>query len=138
MEQNYKLDDQVGYILRLVSQRHSGIFQGGDVHGLTATQFAALIRIDENGTCSQNQLGRMSAMDAATIKGVVDRLAKKGLVAICPDPRDKRRTMITLTEKAARLMPDLHAEGQQITAKTLAPLTQREQDTLLKILEKIT
>lgn len=138
MEQNYRLDDQVGYILRLVSQRHSAIFQSGDVHGLTATQFAALIRIDEKGTCSQNQLGRLSAMDAATIKGVVDRLAKKGLVAFAPDPRDKRRTMISLTKKAMGIMPDLHAGGHRITAKTLACLTSKEQDTLLKILGKLT
>lgn len=135
--QSYRLDEQVGYILRLASQRHAGIFQRAPVHGLTARQFAALIRLDENGACSQNQLGRLSAMDAATIKGVVDRLAKKGLVQLAPDSSDKRRTIISLSEKAQAILPDLQAVGRQITADTLAPLTLKEREMILKLLDKL-
>ena len=70
----YRLDDQAGYLLRLASQRHAAIFQSLTLEGLTPTQFSALIRISEQGQCSQNHLGRLAAMDVATIKGVADRL----------------------------------------------------------------
>ena len=45
---------------------------------VTTTQFAALAKLAEQGPLSQNQLGRATAMDAATIKGVVGRLVRGG------------------------------------------------------------
>jgi hypothetical protein len=70
---DYHLDDQIGYILRRVTQRHLAIF-AALIPEVTTTQFAVLARLAEIGPQSQNHLGRATAMDAATIKGVVDRL----------------------------------------------------------------
>lgn len=133
----YKLDEQVGYVLRLVSQRHAAIFQTHSADGLTPTQFSALVRIDELGPCSQNRLGRLTAMDVATIKGVVDRLNRKGLVTLAADPDDKRRTMISLSDGGQALVADLHAAGEEITRDTLSPLTGAEEKTLLRLLSKL-
>ena len=71
----YALDEQIGFILRKVSQRHTSIFTTAFGSDLTAPQWATLAKLFENGPTSQNQLGRLVALDAATIKGVVDRLA---------------------------------------------------------------
>ena len=103
----YILDDQIGYLLRLANQRHSVIFQNLMTHELTPTQFATLIRVAEAGKVSQNQLGRMAAMDIATIKGVVDRLKAKGLLETSPDLQDRRRSLISLTGAGADLIDDL-------------------------------
>lgn len=137
-EDGYQLDKQVGYILRLASQRHAAIFQTSDVMGLTPTQFAAVIRLAELGECSQNNLGRMTAMDVATIKGVVDRLHKKGLVVLRPDKTDKRRTLISLTPDAQAQIDDLHKVGAGISNETLKPLSASEKRNFLRLLRKIT
>ena len=134
---DYRLDDQIGYVLRLASQRHAAIFQALSEHGLTPTQFSALIRIDEVGPCSQNQLGRLTAMDVATIKGVVDRLRRKGFVGLSPDPTDKRRTTIALTAEGAAMMGDLRAMGHRVTRETLAPLDRDDQRRLLELLARL-
>ena len=134
----YYLDDQVGYLLRLVSQRHALIFQANTVDGLTPTQFSALVRISEVGSCSQNHLGRMAAMDVATIKGVVDRLRQKGLVTVTPDQTDRRRAVIALSDEGTALVEKMKAAGHKITAETLAPLSAAEQRSLLKTLRKMT
>jgi len=133
----YNLDDQVGYILRLASQRHAALFQSMAPAGLTPTQFSTLMRLFEQGKCSQNRLGRLASMDVATIKGVVDRLNQKGLTVSERDPDDKRRTLISLSEKGAALIPSLHETGRAITAETLKPLTSSEQRNLLRLLHKI-
>lgn len=135
---DYVLDAQVGYLLRLASQRHATIFQKHTIDQLTATQFTTLIRVAEHGDVSQNHLGRMAAMDVATIKGVVDRLKAKGLMQSAPDLVDKRRSIISLTAKGQDLIDDLKAAGLLITEETLAPLTQRERQTLITLLRKIT
>jgi len=134
----YHLDLQVGYLLRLASQRHATIFQSMAPDGLTATQFSALIRLSENGPCSQNHLGRLGSMDIATIKGVVDRLRAKGLVQTAPSPSDKRRSIISLTARGAALIEQLQDAGEQITQETLKPLSAHERATLVKLLQKLT
>lgn len=136
-EPAYRLDDQVGYLLRLASQRHATIFQSQTIEGLTPTQFSALIRISEQGTCSQNRLGRLAAMDVATIKGVADRLRQKGLIVTRPDPDDKRRTLISLSPQGQALVARMQGVGHSITAETLKPLTSSEQRNLVKLLQKL-
>src|SRR5688500_20226122 len=73
-DEDYVLEDQVGYCLRLAMQRHTAIFMSSMIEDLTQPQFAALAKLHVVGRCSQNQLGRLVALDVATIKGVVDRL----------------------------------------------------------------
>lgn len=134
---NYILDQQIGFALRLASQRHTGIFQNKIIEKLTPTQFSALIKISEVGTCSQNHLGRLVAMDAATTKGVIDRLHKKGLVTLSPDKNDKRRMLISLDTAALDIMDSLKKTGIEITKETLAPLSPKQQEQLLNLLQKI-
>ena len=76
----YVLDEQIGFLLRVAMQRHTSIFMSKMIEGLTQTQFAALSKLYEVGPCSQNHLGRLIYLDAATIKGVVDRLGVRGFV----------------------------------------------------------
>ncbi len=134
----YRLSEQVGYLLRLASQRHAVVFQNRISQGLTPTQFSTMVRVAEQGTVSQNQLGRLAAMDIATIKGVVDRLRAKGLLQVAADPDDKRRSVISLTAAGGDLMDQLYKDGFRISEETLAPLSQTEQKTLLELLRKIT
>lgn len=134
----YLLDVQVGYLLRLANQRHTAIFQGRMLDGLTPTQFATLVRLAQHGSCSQNQLGRLAAMDIATIKGVVDRLRQKGLVTTEPSQEDKRRSLVSLTEKARESMDKLTGMGALITEETLAPLSPAERRTFIDLLRKLT
>ncbi|MEM7317706.1 MAG: MarR family transcriptional regulator [Pseudomonadota bacterium] len=134
---DYVLDDQVGFVLRLVRQRHVAIFQKLAPFDLTPTQFSALVRLAEMGECSQNELGRRTAMDVATIKGVVDRLRKKGLVQIQADPQDKRRTMLSVHSNYRAIADKLHDAGHRITAQTMEPLTSREQAEFLRLLKKL-
>ena len=133
----YILEEQIGFLLRLSSQRHSTIFQDLAPRGLTPTQFSALVRLAEAGTCSQNELGRRTAMDVATVKGVVDRLRRKGLVTATPDPTDKRRSILRLAPGHETLRAELQTAGHAISHQTLKPLTDEESATLLALLTRI-
>jgi DNA-binding MarR family transcriptional regulator len=135
--QSYRLDDQVGFILRKVSQRHGSIFAELMVEGLTTTRFAVLAKLFERGPLAQNELGRQTAMDAATIKGVVDRLVLRDLVAVKPDPRDGRKRVVELSEKSRDMMDEIIPLGIGITERTLDPLDATEQAELLRLLGKI-
>ena len=132
----YKLYEQVGYILRQVSQRHMGIFSD-QITDLTPTQFAALAKLCEWRSISQNELGRQTSMDASTIKGVVDRLRNRGYLETQPDQRDHRRLILSPSAQGERVFTDLVTVASDITAKTLEPLTKKEQDQFLRLLSKL-
>lgn len=134
---SYVLDEQVGYLMRLANQRHSSLFQEIVPFGLTPTQFAALVKLAELGKCSQNELGRRTAMDVATIKGVIERLSKKGLVEVNPDPNDKRRAILSIPEDQAKIIPDLFEAGEKISRVTLSPLSASEQRTFVRMLKRL-
>lgn len=134
----YVLEDQVGHLLRRAHQRHSAIFQAtiGDEQ-LTQLQFAALMKLADLGEASQNYLGRQTAMDAATMQGVIKRLIARGLIERRPDPDDRRRLLLTLTKEGVAVADDVRSRGIEITRQTLSPLTAAERDSFLKLLRRL-
>ena len=134
---NYVLDDQIGFILRQVWQRHTMIFARDIGSNLTPTQWAALSKLVETGPCSQNQLGRLTAMDVATIKGVIDRLTARGLTETSADPQDGRRLLVSLTRAGQQLAEKTAPLALAIYKETLAPLDAKERETLLGLLSRL-
>jgi DNA-binding MarR family transcriptional regulator len=133
----YVLDEQVGFLLRVAMQRHTSIFMGRMIEGLTQTQFAALAKLYEVGPCSQNQLGRLIYLDAATIKGVVDRLNLRRLVTVVNDAEDKRRRAVVLTARGREVTAEALQIASGITAATLSRLSEEEQIQLRQLLKRI-
>ncbi len=132
----YVLDEQIGYRLRLANQKHLEIFSR-ELPEVTSTQFAVLARLAEVGEVSQNHLGRLVRLDGATIKGVVNRLAAKGLVASKPSQKDRRRLLISLTNQGAEFTVSATKRAQEITELTCANLTKAEKSRLNALLEKL-
>ena len=135
-QDTYLLERQIGFIMRRVMQRHIAIFSSL-IPEMTPTQFAALAKLCELGQTSQNELGRLTSMDVATIKGVVDRLRARGLVQAAPLIGDRRRLMLTPTEEGRTLYAELVANASEVTRQTLAPLGSQEQGRLIKLLERL-
>jgi len=137
MSGRYRLDDQVGFVLRQAQQRHTALFSSLMIEGLTPTQWAAMAKLAEVGACSQNLLGRHTAMDAATIKGVIDRLTARGLTLAVADADDARRRLIDLTPLGAELYARAAPIAHEITARTLSPLGADEQRLLAALLRRL-
>src|SRR5229473_2872070 len=122
-EQAYRLEDQVGFLLRRAYYRaSSNLIERIGAYDLTAPQFATLARLYERGTLSQNLLGRLVAMEPANIRDVVLRLKKRRLVTTRRDPEDGRLVLVSLTPAGLSLVEKLLPIEIECTAKTLAGL----------------
>ncbi len=132
----YVLERQVGFVMRRAVQRHIAIFSAL-IPEMTPTQFAALAKLCELGQASQNELGRLTSMDVATIKGVVDRLRARSLITSAPLESDKRRLMLTPTRKGRALYRKYAPQAAEVTRQTLAPLNDDERRQLLQLLERL-
>jgi len=137
-DDGYRLEEQVGFLLRKAHQRATSIFQAtiGDP-SITPTQFSALVKLYDAGELSQNKLGRMIAMDPATIQGVIRRLAARRLIARKADKRDKRRASLTLTPAGRAMIAALRRNGPTVSSRTLAPLGPAEQKAFLALLARL-
>jgi len=135
-ENGYHLQEQVGFILRKAHQRHVAIF-AAHIGDLTPPQFAALAKLHDIGETSQNQLGTLIAMDAATVKGVIDRLKARGLVELSKHEVDKRRLLVNLTAEGREAIERLIPLARNITGETLAPLSAKEAATFMRLLAKL-
>ncbi len=133
----YTLGEQVGFYLRQANQRHVAIFAELMAEKLTTTQWAALAKLRDLQPCSQGNLGRETAMDMATIKGVVDRLVKRGLINTRPDTADARRLVLTLTQAGEETIDRNRSAALDVSTQTLKPLTPGERMLLMELLQKI-
>ena len=136
--EDYVLEDQVGHLLRRAHQRHGAIFQEAIGHAhLTPLQFAALVKLRDIGQVSQNQLGRLTAMDAATMQGVIKRLIARKFIERRPDPEDRRRLLLRLSPAGETLISGAVLVGHEISAETLAPLSPTERSLFLALLRRL-
>jgi MarR family transcriptional regulator, lower aerobic nicotinate degradation pathway regulator len=133
----YVLDDQIGFILRQAYQKHALLFLEYFGDDFTPTQWAAIAKLSEVGDCSQNLLGRLTAMDAATIKGVVDRLTKRGYIASSPSLTDRRRVLITLTAAGRKAYERCVGLALRVSTETMARLKPRDRAALLRLLKQL-
>ncbi len=135
---SYRIEEQVGYLLRRAHQRASAIFQVtiGDPN-ITPTQYSSMVKLHEYTELSQNHLGRLVGMDKATMQGVVRRLKERRLVDSRPHPGDARRTLLSLTTEGQRMVAKLLVNGPAVSRETLKPLNVPEQRQLLELLSKI-
>ncbi len=135
---DYALEDQIGYVLRKAHQRATSVFLASFAEPeLTPTQWAALVKLRDTGGASQNQLGRLTAMDPATIQGVVRRLEERNLIERAADPADRRRSLLKLTDAGTALVDRLRSEAHAVSRKILEPLSGAERQTLLRLLGTI-
>jgi DNA-binding MarR family transcriptional regulator len=134
----YKIEEQIGYLLRRAHQRASAIFQVniGDPN-ITPTQYSSMVKLNEYRELSQNHLGRLVGMDKATMQGVVRRLKERRLVDSRPDPGDARRTLLSLTSEGQRIVNKLLVNGPAVSRETLKPLGIEDQRRLLDLLGKL-
>ena len=135
----YTIEQQVGFLLRRAHQRSAAIFQDLFASsGLTPLQFTSLVKIRDQGRASQNQLGRLTYADPATIMGVINRLVERRLIRKSADPDDKRKSILILTSKGLDLIESLETVARAVSRETLAPLSSSEQKTFLRLLAKLT
>jgi DNA-binding MarR family transcriptional regulator len=135
---DYRLDDQIGHLLRRAYQVASANLTARlERHVLTPMQFAVLARLRERAPVSQNLLGRLVAMEPANIREVILRLKKRGLVRAERDGADRRLILLSLSSAGAALVETLLPLSRASTAATLRPLNAREGEMLHDLLRRV-
>lgn len=96
--------------------------------------YALLAALEEFGPCSQSRLSDRTGIYRSDIVATVNELTARGFVVRAPDPADRRRNAITLTDAGRRHLKQLDALLADAQAEFLAPLSADDQAELIRIL----
>lgn len=80
-------------------------------------------------------LGRLVALDRQTISSVVRRLVDKGLLR--REAKDGRSNALFVTKKAGQIMARMKDKANGVGGIVLAPLSEKERTTFMKLLMKV-
>ena len=134
----YIFSDQVGFLLRRAYQRHLAIFQAHASEAqLTSVQFSTLCALRDAGPQSQGELGKATGVDQATIRGIIDRLKARRLVALSRDAGDGRKVIVSITPAALEILKGMIPRAHEITELTFGPLNPGERAALVFTLRRM-
>jgi DNA-binding MarR family transcriptional regulator len=72
--------------------------------GLTNGQFSLLMSLNRPEPASMRSVASLLAMDRTTLTAALKPLERRGLLAVKPDPNDRRSRFITLTPEGSALL----------------------------------
>ncbi|MEU6002039.1 MarR family transcriptional regulator [Streptomyces sp. NPDC047197] len=99
--------------------------------------YAVLATLEEFGSASQAELSRRTRIHRSDVVAVVNELAGRGLVERSPDPADRRRNIVTLTEQGHQHLLRLDRLLTDADDEVLAPLTRPEREQLARLLSAL-
>jgi DNA-binding MarR family transcriptional regulator len=127
---DYRMLSDFRYLIRRFLKFSEDAAHG---HGLTAQQHQALLAIKgfagDTGPAVGNLAERLCIQHHSAVE-LVDRLVEAGLIVRTPDPRDRRRVLLGLTDAAEKHLARLSAIHLQEL--------QRLRPTLLRMLDRST
>ncbi len=104
---------------------------------LTPVQYSALHTICKQPGIDQKTLAQTIGYDAATIGGVIDRLAARGLVLRNVSPQDRRARLISPTDEGMRILKAVIPRVLQTQDRLLEPLSASERKELMRLMSTL-
>ena len=98
---------------------------------------ATLASLHEHGPASQAALSRRTGIYRSDMVAVIGELAARDLVEQAPDPRDRRRHVITITPAGERHLRALQTILDDVHQELLAPLDPAEREQLVHLLTRL-
>lgn len=86
---------------------------------------------------AQADLGRSVRLDPKDLVGILNDLQSAGLAVREPDPADRRKNAVSLTEQGARLLKRCERAARTANDELLAPLSAAERDQFMDLLIRI-
>jgi DNA-binding MarR family transcriptional regulator len=119
---------------RLMAELHVETLAPFDIH---ARDLGVLLAIDRCESASQQQVAESLGVDRTTMVAIIDALEAKGIVVRRPDPEDRRRNVVELTQAGQTLLRQATAASDVAEAELLAPLNPQEGEQLRTLLARI-
>ncbi|WP_424136715.1 MarR family winged helix-turn-helix transcriptional regulator [Roseomonas chloroacetimidivorans] len=128
-----------GHLIRRAHQISWALFlEECAAFNITPVQYSALVAIDERPGVDATRLSALIAFDRSTIGNVLDRLENRGLIRREASAQDRRQKLLHLTREGKTILRQVRPLVLRVQNRILAPLSEEERATLLKLLTRLT
>lgn len=101
------METQAGFLITQIKQIGGRVFdkilQKENIREFNGAQGKILYVLWQRDHISIMELSRQTGLANTTLTSMLDRMEAAGLLCRLPDPKDRRKNLIALTEKALRL-----------------------------------
>ncbi len=105
---------------------------------LTLPQFYTLIHLQQVGEeCKMSDLADATHQSAASLTGIVDRLAEKQLLERTRHKHDRRQVMVAITPRGIALISEIRQARREQMQMAIGQLSEDEIDAFQQILEQV-
>lgn len=105
-------------------------------YGLTSGQFAVLEVLYHKGDLSIGDVQKKILSTSGTIPIIIRNLITEGYISKTTDEKDKRMTILHITDKGRKLMDTVYPENEAVILAMMSVWEPQEQEQLLKYLHK--
>ena len=91
--------------------------------GIRTRHFAILAVLDHSGPRSQQQLSVETGIDTSTMVAAIDELHAAGLAVRAKDPSDRRRSIVTVSDRGRATLADANAMMESISVEVFGCLS---------------
>lgn len=121
-------------IIRSIDQHNK---QLGRRYELTVPQLVCLRQMLVDGEMTPGQLAKSVYLSQATVTGIIDRLADKGLVSRERSTQDRRKILVRLTERGIQMANDMPWPLQERFSESLADLKEEDIEQIDSMLKRV-
>jgi DNA-binding MarR family transcriptional regulator len=105
--------------------------------GIAVAQLPVLRALAESPAMTQRQLAEYARIEQPSMAQLLARMERDGLIRRRADPDDGRRSLITLTARARRRLPQLRGVLLQGNGEAVAGMSKAEVATLTRLMERV-
>lgn len=105
--------------------------------GMKMWHHVVLSAVRDLAPVAQADLGRGVRLDPKDLVGILNDLQSAGLVVREPDPKDRRKNAVSLTDEGARLLKRCEKAAREANDTLLAPLSSAERERFTDLLIRI-
>lgn len=126
----YMTNHAARLFIRVIDARLAGTGVGSGV-------LPVIFALAQGAPRTQADLARAAAIEQPTMAATLQRMERDGLIERRRDPADKRKALITLSERARALMPQVRAATSELNEVALTALSASERAAFLDLLARV-
>jgi len=128
-----------GFLLRRAHQISAAVFESACTEvGLTQAQYGVLTVLHSAPDIDQSRLARALAFDKVTVLRVLRGLEERGLITRVVSAENRRQMAVRLTIQGQRLLKKTEQPVRLAYQQLMAPLSQKESQQLIDLLQRLT
>ncbi len=133
-----KIFERPGHLImrmaRLIARDADSRLRG---HGIGSAAFPVFGMLSKGRAMTQADLARAANVEQPSMAQLLAKLEKQGWIERSPDPEDRRRSLVSLTDAGHAMMPVIRAAREEGIAVFLEGIPPEDVESLVSILKRM-